>query len=62
MKKQRDNGALNIRFHNPNTPEETVKYLTKFAAERLVQQVNSGLDIDEDRSLTTNAGNEKMAV
>lgn len=35
MKKQ----ALHITFHNPNTDEETAKFLTKLIAEKIADKI-----------------------
>ena len=48
------NHHLHITFHNPNTVEETVKYLAKEVAKTLVEQeVIRKQTIDDDRKRQT---------
>ncbi|MEG0091296.1 MAG: hypothetical protein RSA20_05715 [Oscillospiraceae bacterium] len=43
MKQKKANEILHITFHNPNTPEETIKELIRIAAEVAKVSVSSAL-------------------
>jgi hypothetical protein len=44
--------VLHITFHNPNTDEETAKYLTKLIAENIAEKV---IEKQASRKYATNA-------